>query len=74
MTFIGYSIPKILIADEGKHIRAINDVYEEAHIDEEGNQVPEHFPSYSDIVFVASNTNSLEECKTMYVEELKSNE
>lgn len=74
MTFVGYSTPKILIADEGKHLRAINDVYEAEHYDNEGNLVPEHFPSYSDIVFVASNTSSLEDCQSMYVEELKNNE
>lgn len=71
MTFIGYSNPKILIADEGKHIRAINDVYEAAHVDEEGNEIPEHFPYYSDMIFVASDTKSLEECQSMYVEEPK---
>ena len=71
MTFVGYSNPKILIADEGKKIRAKNDIYEAEHTDEEGNIIEEHFPYYSDMVFVASNINSLEECKAMYVEEDK---
>ena len=34
-----YGAKKILIADENKHIRDINDTYEEEHYDEEGNLI-----------------------------------
>lgn len=70
MQFIGYTKPKMLIAEEGKMLRAINDIYEEAHNDEEGNFIEEHFPYYSDFVFLANGIDTLEKCKELYVEEV----
>ena len=70
MQVITHTKPRMLIADEGKHIRAINDVYEPAHIDEEGNQVEEHFPYYSDFVFLADGID-IAKINEMYVEESK---
>ena len=69
MQYIGYSNPKLLIADEDKTIRDINDVYVAEHYDEEGNLVPEHKPYYSSVIFLGEQINSLEECKELYVEE-----
>ena len=37
MQYIGHSKPKLLIADKGKLLRDINDVYVAEHYDEEGN-------------------------------------
>ena len=37
MQYVGHSKPKLLIADEGKKIRNINDLYIPAEYDEEGN-------------------------------------
>lgn len=52
MIFFNYTTPKMIVAEEGKHIRAINDVYVPEHYDEEGNLVEEHFPHYSTTIFV----------------------
>lgn len=70
MQIIKYTNPKMMIADEGKHIREINDVYVPEHIDEEGNTVPEHFPYYSDVIFIPANVD-VDEFTTHYVEEDK---
>lgn len=44
---------RMLVAEKGKHIRAINDVYEPEHIDEEtGETIPEHFPTYSTVIYL----------------------
>lgn len=59
---------KKLIADEGKRIREINDVYKEAYIDEEGNRVEEHHPYYSNIVYFDKDISN-EEIEQMYIEE-----
>ena len=64
-----YGAKKILIADENKHIRDINDIYEEEHYDEEGNLIPQKKPYYSSVIFLGEQINSLEECKELYVEE-----
>ena len=58
-----YRAKKILIADENKHIRDINDVYVPATETEE-----EHKPYYASIIFLADNfdENKLNE---LYVEE-----
>ena len=70
MQYIGYSKPKLLIADEGKKIRNINDLYIPAEYDEEGNLIKEeHLPYYSTIIFLAEQIDSLEKCKELYVEE-----
>lgn len=64
MEFIGRTKPKLLIADEGKHIRSINDIYVSATETE-----PEHKPYYSTLIFLGEQINSLEECQEIYVEE-----
>lgn len=61
---------RILIADEGKHIRAINDVYEPGHYDENGELVPEHFPYYATKIYLGIQVKE-EDIDKMYVEELK---
>ena len=52
MKLFDYTKPKIIVADKGKKIRDKNDIYEAEHIDEQGNKIPEKFPSYSTIIFV----------------------
>lgn len=70
MQYIGYSSPKLLIADEGYHIRDINDVYTPAKYDDNGNIIEEeHYPHYSTVIFLANTINSLEQCEELYVEE-----
>lgn len=64
MEFIGRTKPKLLIADEGKHIRSINDVYVPVTETE-----PEHIPYYSTLIFLGEQISSLEECQEIYVEE-----
>ena len=63
-----YGKKKILIADENKQIRDINDIYEEEHYDEEGNLIPEHFPYYATTIFVP-DTFTEEQMNELYVEE-----
>lgn len=58
-----------LMADEGKHIRAVNDVYVPEH-EEEGQIVPEHFPYYSELLYLPLSLTE-EEILSMYVEETK---
>ena len=70
MQYIGHSKPKLLIADKGKKIRNINDLYIPAEYDEEGNLIKEeHLPYYSTIIFLAEQIDSLEKCQELYVEE-----
>nr|DAE35587.1 MAG TPA: hypothetical protein [Caudoviricetes sp.] len=70
MQFIGHTQPKLLIAEEGKHIRDINDIYAPEHIDEKtGELIPEHVLYYSTVIFLAEQINNLEECKELYIEE-----
>lgn len=60
---------RLLLADEGKHIRDINDVYEPEHIDEEtGEIIPEHFPYYAEMIFLANNVDETK-IDELYVEE-----
>lgn len=69
MKIINYTKPKLLIADENHHIRAINDIYKEEYIDEKtGEIIPEHIPYYATVIFLADNfdENRLNE---LYVEE-----
>ena len=62
---------RLLLADEGKHIRSINDVYEPEHIDEEtGEVVPEHFPDYNEMIFLGKQVKE-EEIPDLYIEEYK---
>ena len=61
---------KMLIAEKGKHIRAINDVYVPEHIDAEtGELIPEHFPSYSDVIFLGAQIKNETEARELYVAE-----
>ena len=57
-----------IVADEGKHIRDVNDVYQPAYIDENGNEVPEHFPYYTKTLYIPSNFTE-EMMHQLYVEE-----
>lgn len=54
--------PKKIIADEGKHIRSVDDVY---YVDENGE---EHFPYYSTTIYVP-DTFTEEQMNELYVEE-----
>lgn len=70
MQFINHTNPKLLIAEEGKKIRGINDVYTPAKYDEQGNIIePEHIPYYSTLIFLGSQIETLEQCKELYIEE-----
>lgn len=70
MVLLNHTKPlRMLIADEGKHIRDINDVYVEEHYDEDGNFVAEHIPYYTTVIFVGEQLQTLEQCKELYVEE-----
>lgn len=70
MQFIGYTEPKLLIADDGKKIRSKDDVYIPEERDENGNIIQEeHIPYYTNLIFLANSINSLEECEELYVEE-----
>lgn len=58
-----YGNKKILIADENKHIRDINDVYVPATETEE-----EHKPYYTSVIFLADNFDD-SKLNELYVEE-----
>lgn len=58
-----YGNKKILIADENKHIRDINDVYTPATETEE-----EYKPYYASIIFLADNFDE-NKLNDLYVEE-----
>ena len=68
MQIILRTTPAMVIADEGKKLRDKNDEYKEAYVDEEGNEIPEHFPHYTDVVFIP-NSLTEEQVKALYVEE-----
>lgn len=62
---------RLLLADEGKHIRSIDDVYVPEHIDEEtGELVPEHFPYYAEMIFLGKQVD-IDKIDELYVEEPK---
>lgn len=69
MQVILRTTPAMVIADEGKKLRDVNDVYKEAYVDEEGNEIEEHFPHYTDVIFIP-NSLTEEEVKELYVEEI----
>ena len=70
MQFISHTVPKLLIAEEGKRIRSINDVYIPEEKDEQGNVIiPEHIPYYSTLIFLGSQIETLEQIKEIYIEE-----
>lgn len=58
-----YGSKKILIADENKQIRDINDVYISASENEE-----EHKPYYTSVIFLADNFDD-SKLNELYVEE-----
>lgn len=62
MTLFTYTKPKMIVADEGKAIRSVDDVY---YVDENGE---EHFPYYSTTIFVP-DTITEEQMYELYVEE-----
>lgn len=68
MKLFSYTKPKMIVADEGKHIRVINDVYTPEYVDEEGNVVEEHIPYYATTIFVP-DTFTEEQMNEEYVEE-----
>ena len=68
MQLMYWTKPKMIVSDEGKHIRSVDDVYVPEHYDEEGNLVPEHFPYYSTTIFVPDNFTE-EQMNELYVEE-----
>ena len=57
-----------LEAEEGKQLRAVDDIYVAAHVDEEGNEIEEHFPYYTTLIYLPKNFND-EEINNLYVEE-----
>lgn len=63
MKLFSYTKPKMIVADEGKHIREVNDVY---YVDEETGE--EHFPYYSTTIFVPDSFTE-EQMNELYVEE-----
>lgn len=68
MKFFNYTKPKMIVADEGKHIRDINDVYVTEYTDEEGHLIEEHFPYYSTTIFVPDSFTEAQMYE-QYVEE-----
>lgn len=70
MQIITHTNPKLLIADEGKTIRDINDVYVPAKYDENEKLIEEeHIPYKSTVIFLAGQVDTLEKVKELYVEE-----
>lgn len=63
MQLFTYTKPKMIVADEGKHIRGKADVY---YKDEETGE--EHFPYYATTIFVP-DTFTVEQMNEEYVEE-----
>lgn len=62
---------RLLLSDEGKHIRTINDVYVAEHTDETtGETIPEHNPSYFEMMFLGSQVD-ITKLDELYVEESK---
>ena len=68
MKLFDYTKPKMIVADEGKHIRRIDDLYKEAYISEDGVEFEEHYPYYSTTIFVP-DTFTEEMMNELYVEE-----
>ena len=59
----------LVMAEEGYHIRDVNDVYVPEH-EEDGQIIPEHFPYYSEMLYVPL-TLTEEQIREMFVEEKK---
>ena len=70
MQLINWTNPKMIISDEGKWIRDVNDVYVAEHIDEQtGELIPEKIPYYSTTIFVPDDFTE-EQMNELYVEEI----
>ena len=69
MKLFDYTKPKMIVADEGKMIRAIDDIYVAEYTDEDGNIVPEHFPYYATTIFVPDSFTE-EQMNELYIEEI----
>ena len=61
MKLIDKTTIKTIVADEGKHIRSVNDVYFK-------NEEEEHFSYYTTIIFVPLSFTE-EQMNELYVEE-----
>ena len=58
-----------LVADSGKYILDINDVYEKEHIDEKtGELIPEHTPYYTDTIYLGKQVKD-SDIEKLYIEE-----
>ena len=68
MILFDYTKPKMIVAEKGKQIRGVNDIYVPEHTDEYGNIVPEHFPYYTTTIFVPDDFTE-EDMNTQYIEE-----
>lgn len=69
MRLFTYTKPKMIVSDEEKHIRDVNDVYVAEHTDETtGELIPEKTPHYSTTIFVPDNFTE-EQMNELYVEE-----
>lgn len=65
---------RMLVSDEGKHIRDAKDEYVPEHVDPvTGQIVPEHFPIYDQVLFLGKQIKD-EDVPNMYVEELMEEE
>lgn len=69
MRLINYTTPRLLVADEGKHIRDKNDVYIAEHKNDEGDLVPEHVPYFSTVIFPGAQIQTIEQAQELYTEE-----
>ena len=70
MVLINHTNPRLLLADEGKHIRSINDIYVPAKYDEQGNLIEEeHKPYYATVIFIGVQVQTLEQAQEIYIEE-----
>lgn len=62
---------RLLLSDEGKHIRTINDVYVPESVDENtGETIPAHNPYYFEMMFLGSQVD-ITKLDELYVEESK---
>ena len=69
MQLINWAKPKMIISDEGKWIRDVNDVYVAEHTDEQtGELIPEKIPYYSTRIFLPDDFTE-EQMNELYVEE-----
>ena len=65
MQLFDYTMPPMIVADKGKHIRSKDDVYYK-------NGEEEHFPYYATTIFVP-DTFTEEQMNELYVEEIAEN-